>query len=144
MSARKDVTQKVKELAKAARNGAYFVKRGYINWSSFPFEKYPRAIAILVDEENLFRDHTGFADARISLEIFTSIPDSDEDPQIDDGVLDELIDDARWIMESLEQSRNKQGDPIVFKMKRNTSSVVESHDATLMVQGIVAIIQVTY
>ena len=90
------------------------------------------------------RDHRGFADARISMEIFTRIPDTDQEPQIDDGLLDELIDDARWIVEQLEQSKNKAGDPIVFKLPKNTSSLVESHDATLMVQGIVAIIRVTY
>lgn len=144
MSARKDVTDKIKALAKSVRNSAYFVKRGYINWATFDFTSYPRAISILVDEERLLRDTKGFADARISLEIFTKIPPSTDPPQIDDGVLDELIDDARWIVEQLEQARNAQGDPVVFKISRNTSALVESHDATLEVQGIVAIIRVTY
>jgi len=133
----------VRSLCEQVRNGAYFVKRGYINWSTFPFDKHERAIAILVDEESLEPSEKGFAEARLSFEIFTSIPES-ENPQIDDGILEELIIDARWIVSKLVQARNRQDDPIIYAYKKNTSSIVESHDATLMVQGIVAIIRVTY
>jgi len=134
----------MKQFAKQARNGAYFVKRGFINWAEFDFETNKRAISILVDEEGLFPDKRGMENARISMEIFTSISKSTEPVMIDDGVMDELIEDARWIVNQLEQAKNKQGENVALKIDKHASNLVESHDATLGVQGIVAIIRVTY
>lgn len=135
----------IKDLCKEVRGGAYYVKRGVIDWRSHDFDQIPKAIAIGADEFPLFGrgDGNGFKDADLSLEVFTKLPKTGDPVGIDDGLLDELMDDMWWVITELLKKR--QGDfPVVFNVVKARVKAVESHDVTLGVQGIVVFLPVSY
>lgn len=78
-------------------SGAYEVRRGRINWLKFPFDKYPRAISIMIPEEDLTVEPT---QATVSLEMMARMPDHSQD-SVDDEILDQMRQDAWDIMKSL-------------------------------------------
>jgi hypothetical protein len=146
MSARKDLLLTLKDAAKAVRNQSYFVKRGVINWASFNFGKYPLACSIQMDESTLLFPGLGMNEAKVTMEMFTYLPDmaSDESAEIDDQAMDNLVEDAAAIIDVLLLKKNTEGDPVVFKIDRTTSRIVEAHDTASKVQGVVVMLDVTY
>lgn len=142
-SPRKVALDTVKALAKKVRSGAYFVKRGAINWTTWDFEKHPRAISIQLDRVTLFKVN-GMNDGVITLEMFSRMSSKEVPPEIDDGVMDELLEDAEAIFLGLMSAEDKQGDSVVTKLEQDSTEVVESHDTSLRVQGIVVTVPVTF
>lgn len=144
--------QALREEAGKLRNGAYYAKRGAINWVTFPFEKYGRAIAIMMDDADLFRKRqSGFKGGSISIEIFAAMPEvKDEDRvEIDDTLMDEIIEDAEGLVSYLETARvtvtTSDGTvPVAYKVDSDAASYLEAHDASMKVQGIVVQFSVTF
>lgn len=133
----------LKELCKKLRGGSYFVKRGPINWAEFPFEKYPRAIAILVDDQT-FISSTGIQKASMSIEVAGSMPSPKDNPEVDDGLLDEFFEDVSLVLLSLREAKQGRGeDPVVFDVTADATAT-EFHDSTLKVQGIMVFFRVQY
>lgn len=140
-SARKVTMDRLRALCEEVRGGVYFVKRGPIDWSSHNYDENQRAISILLDDHSFLKD---INDASISLEFGGQMLRPDERPDMDDGLLDEMIDDAEWIIRSLIGSTNSQGDNIILQAKIKDARIVEFHDAQLRVQGIVAFFEVNF
>ena len=136
MSSRAVFLQKLKAECEAARNGRYFVKRGVINWSTFPFDTHPFAIALVVDDFS-FADDNGFQEMRVSLEVAARMPDDLEQPEIDDGLLDELTEDAERALQLVIKALDANQDAVVLRFDARTSRGVEFHDTALRVQGVV-------
>ena len=141
---RREMVDRWRELAEQIRNGIYFVKRGAINWTTFPFVDRTGGIALMIDDGTLFRNTMGMKDARCSMEMFRAMPEDEEEPQVDDGLMDELLDDAETILLDLLKSTDSNGDPILFKIDRDTVRFVEAHDTSIKVQGIVVTFNLTY
>lgn len=133
-SPRHVLLETIKTAAKKVRNGAYFVKRGPIDFIAFPFAKYPRAIAVSVDSQT-FLPPNGLYDAELSLTFAAEIPENPEDPGIDDGLMDQFTDDAEVIAHSLPSSVDIQGDAVALKVVGR--SVEEFHDLDMRVQGVI-------
>ena len=138
-SPRNSMMTTIRNSAEVLRNSSYFVKRGAINWATFPFEEHSKAIAILIDDMSLLGSTTGVGgskDGKISLEIAARMPDEKDHPSIDDGLMDDLIEDAETIVKDLIAA--KDGDyPIVFHIDKASARVIEWHDAEVKVQGVV-------
>jgi len=123
------------------RGGSYYVKRGAISWPSFDFERRPRAVAIMADELLFLRAE---APMDVSFEVAASMPGPTEDPQIDEGLIDELADDTEWVVRKLIEAVDTQGDCVALRVAEQDARIIEWHDPTIRVQGIVAFFQVTF
>ena len=136
----------MKAKARTVRNGRYFVKRGAIDWTSHDFASKPFALSLQIDDGSLLRTASvrGMKSARISMEMFAPLPKAQDVPEIDDGLLDELIDDAEAIVLDLVMARDSSDDPIVFRVDETGARFVEAHDISLLVQGIVVTFNVQY
>lgn len=145
-SSRRVMLDRWKELAKEMRNGSYFVKRGAINWTTFPFGDEGAGIALMVDDGSLLRTqrNLGMKPARCSMEIFHRLPDEQESPEIDDGLMDQILDDAEWLIIELMKSRTAANDPVVFRIDENSVRFVEAHDIEIKVQGVVVTFNLEY
>lgn len=141
-SPRRVMLDTLKQICKDTRNGKYFVKRGAINWMSHDFAKMPEAISIQLDRVSLFKQ-SGINDGIITLEMFASMKTVKEVPEIEDEVMDQLLEDAEEIFTKLMQAEDG-GDAIVLKMEQDSTEVVESHDVSLRVQGIVVSVPVSF
>lgn len=129
------IVQTVLELWREERNGRYFVYRGAINWSKFPFEERPYAVAVLLDESPLLRDH---GDMRMSFEIFTRIKPDPLKPGIDDLTLDDLREDCQNVLAAL-RGRKRPNEDEKLVLGIFASPAVEAHDVDKMgVEGIIA------
>jgi hypothetical protein len=135
--------EKIRDLASKVRNGSYFVKRGPIDWAAFPFSDYPRAIAIMIDSAT-FVKMSGQNEAQVALEMFLAVPESSARPQIDDGLMDELIADAESIVLELMRAKDSADFPVVFRLSQETASFVEAHDMDMGVQGIIVNFTIVY
>lgn len=135
---RSDVSQAIREAAAKLRGGVYFVKRGFINWAAHPFDRRgPRAIAVMFTEAELIGSTwAGLQDATLRLELGVAIPDAADPPEIDDGVLDELYEDAVLLLHALEQSGLAANAPAITKLDWKGATFVEFHDPDERVQGI--------
>lgn len=143
MSARKVVADTLKVLCKRQRGRRYFVKRGVIEWATFDFGAHPRAIGIMFDEIEILRE-SGMYDAQVTLEMGVALPSAQEPVEVDDGLLDELIEDAEEILKALQQAANGSTEPVIFKLATQTARVREWHDVDLRVQGVVASVTIGY
>jgi len=115
------------------RNSTYFVKRGPILWAEFPFETRPKAASILIDDYTLFRDINA---ARVSFEVGARMP-SGREPQVDDGLLEELTDDCRWVLRQLVKATDPVGNQIVLRFEHSSARIREWHDPDMKVQGVI-------
>jgi hypothetical protein len=134
VSARKNIMDALVFYAKAVRNKRYHVKRGAIAWEDHDFDGREFAIAVMVDDCTILNPR-GMNEAKIGIEIATKMPGTTEDPQIDDGTLDLLIEDAEFILENTKRKQDSQGDNVLLKL--TGANVTEFHDAAIRVQGIV-------
>lgn len=124
-------------LAKTVRNGRYHARRGAVNWAAFDFDAHPHAIAVVFDEVSLFPDARAMFRIDATLEIFTRFGGEDAPPSIDDAAMDELHEDARWILEQLFTRPAQDGDRAALGMSTINVKAVETHDADLRVQGLI-------
>lgn len=138
------LTQTLKSLACQVRNSSYFVRRGAINWATFPFSRYPRAISIIIDDSSIFGPVKGaFDTANISLEMFTHLADIEEPMDLNDELMEELREDAAWILQTLMSAKDTSDNCVIYKLDRETR-VIEASDSNLKVQGIVVTSSVTF
>ena len=143
MGARKVFFDKVKTHAKEVRNGRYFVKRGVINWATFPFTNHAFAMSLLCDDTS-FMKVNGVQDMSFSIEAATSIPDSTAQPEIDDGVMDSMIEDVETILNQVRADLDSHSNSIALMVDTESARIVEFHDSALRVQGIVATLIVKF
>lgn len=130
---------KLKELwEQKTENGRYYVRRGPINFASFQFDRFPRAVAIICDDSSLPlpQEQFPFQGARISFEIGMSMPD-EASGSIDDEAIDALRDDCTDILLQLLEATDTEGDNIVLRIDLGQARVIEWHDADRNLQGVI-------
>lgn len=131
----------IRRLATEVRGGAYFVKRGPIDWSSFPFTKHERALAIMVDEQTLFQS---INTATVTLEVAGQLSNPEDQPELNDGLMDEFTEDLEWIARSLMNSTDDQGDSVITGLNLKDATAIEFHDPQFGVQGMILNFNITY
>ena len=131
-TARKVLIQNLKDACKQARNSRYYVKRGPIVWPSFNFEVRPYAISIGMDEFSMMRD---INEGGIRMEFAASMDSEAE--EVDEDLMEEFIDDAHWIIRTVIDARNSQGDSVVLRLNLEEVSGFEFFDVRLGIQGVI-------
>ncbi len=129
VDARIDALDKLKGLFKAQDNGRYFVRRGVIDWSSFPFTDHPWAVAIQIDQGTI-ETETGFQQYTIGVEMFTQIPGL----EVQEDIEAKMIQDVRIILQKWKTLKNERGDNIICKVYPHIV-FQEVYDIDLNVQG---------
>ena len=138
-SAYMTVIDTMREACEGLRGRSYYVRRGAINWTSFPFDKNPKAIAIMVDEATLLRQMN---DLRVTLEFACSLP---EDPaMVSDALLDEFMEDFQRFSEILVKAMDSNGDAVIHSLDQSGVIAVEFSDSSLQVQGLSVSFRVSY
>lgn len=129
----RNMAEYLREQWRAVRGGTYFVKRGPILWADFDFEAQPRAVAILIDDHTFLRD---INDANVAFELGARMP-SGREPEVDDGLLEELTDDAKWVIRQLVKGTDSVGDAVVLRLEHQSARIREWHDPDMKVQGVI-------
>lgn len=143
MSARSNFIKTIRASAEARGNKRYFVKRGVINWATFNFASHQFAMSMLIEDTTFMRVN-GMQEMTFSLEAATVIPDSTEQPEIDDGIIDILIEDMEAIFAEARVKVDAHGDSVALGVDTESARIVEFHDSALRVQGIIATVIVKY
>ena len=131
---------KLRELWAERAPTAYRVRRGAVNWSAFDFKQHPRGVAIILEESPLL-PQPGNNRATIGFEVFAAMH-TGEAENLDDGVLEELRDDARaviggiaeWVVDGRPQC----------DVDLNSAVVDEAYDLRRGVQGILVSFDVLF
>lgn len=145
-SPRGNVLNLAKQLWLSIRSNSYkFVHRGPVNWATFPFEQYPRAVAILCDEADIFAtsEQAGTTNMLMAFEIFAKLPE-DISKELDDHLLDEFFLDTQKVLRDMISAKDPSDTPIVMRIPKNGARAVETHDANLGVQGLIVNIRLDY
>lgn len=136
-------------LLRRVRGGIYEAQRGPINWLTYDFADKRRAAALGIADSPLFPVHGGGfskSPATVVFDLYAPLPDEKEgvrDP--DDGTLDEMYIDARYIVRGLIQAKDaKNGDSIVFGIPEERVTIVEVFDAEVRIQGVKVVFPVHY
>lgn len=144
LNPRAEAFQTLVDLWRKVRSGAYvYVKRGAVNWATFVFEKYPRAVTIVQDECSLLKS-AGNREAAVTFEIMAKIPpkpanDPDRDIiEINDELQDEMILDAEKVLQhfQLKKSSVDSDFSVAYKVITENTVITEVHDPVIAVQGI--------
>jgi len=120
----------LKDISKKARNGAYFVKRGAVEWEIFPFPTFPLAISIQVSERTVGQEINKLDCA---MEFGAPIPGKDEHPGIDDELMDRFDEDYEAIIAAWRKAADEAGN---FVLAFAFGRAEEFHDADYRVQGV--------
>jgi hypothetical protein len=145
-SSRSKLTKFLQDQFLLVSNSRYkFVKRGPVDWRNFPFDQYERAVSILVDRNTFQSDARGMNTMDLAIEMFAKLPSEVDPANIDDGLMDDFYEDAQHVMKLADEFKEKikhEEYPLLFR--RDQGVAVESHDATLKVQGLIVNMTVTY
>lgn len=133
MSTRAEVMDRLAAIARTVRGGAYWVHRGPVNWTAFPWVTHKRAMALMMEERTLTGKQMEKGVLRI--EAFAALPRKDDDPSIDDGLLDTLDTDVEWVVVEFTKAKFANSDNLAH-VNRSGSTVEEFFDPELGIQGI--------
>lgn len=133
----------IKSLARAERSGAYFVKRGPIDWAIFPWHRYPRGIAIMMADAS-FAPPDSMHTATFLLSAGAKLAEEKEIPEIDDGLQVELIRDLESVVYGLAPMKDSRGDTLAYRAESLTWNIRGWHDASIHAQGVNAQFTLTF
>lgn len=140
ISRRKLILDKLEELCKVKRTHLYEVRRGIVDWPSFPFDRFPNVISIMTDETSFLREvNTG----AFTLEIMSRLPKG-VDQSAD--VNDKFLTDAAEIFEELEMvgANNGDGDSLILRVDRTKDIAIQVAEPFLGIQGLIATTFIEY
>lgn len=139
---RVDVVKAFVKYASEVSRGEYFVKRGAVNWATFPFDEKGKAIAVMIDDTTFMAPNKGFDFMNLSLEVADRMPDGTQ-PAIDDNLYEQMRVDIEWILARVIQETNSKGDNVIMRVDRN-ARLIEFHDVDRRVQGVVVTLNLTF
>ena len=143
LSPKRGILENMKLFWEEVSGNIYFAKRGPIDFTTYDFNKKPRACAIMVDNYVLRgNESSGKSDMDMSFEIFTSIDDRIDPAQLQDTTLEDLEDDVNEVFDRLVEAKYPGGDNLVFSLSKVNS--VEAHDIHFRLQGIVVTFSVEF
>lgn len=133
----------VDELA-AARDGAYYVRFGTIDWSAWSQEQTgkSRAISVVVEEQNLFEDPSIANSFEASISIDAKAITSEEGT--DANLYSEMRNDIRNALIRLARKK-VNGHSVIKALNRSGQSTIFAHvDPTNELQGVNVMFDVVY
>jgi hypothetical protein len=137
----------LKTEAEKLRDGAYFVKRGIVNWPVFFGSDGSRdqGIAVMMDEGGLFEDpsQANTVSSLITLEMFAKT-NTEVNQGLDDALLDCLIEDGKFLVQSVITKNSGKTNQIAYRVERSSARFTELHDLDRGVQGIIINFRVNY
>ncbi len=145
-SQRTNVLSQIVSLCNKVGDGAYFVRRGAINWSEFDFSQHRAGISILTPEFTLLGRE--FNSMVITLEICQKILSTDRSYDLADGLTDldieGLVEDARVVIVDLSTSRDASGNPYILRIVDNKIDGQELANLDFSIQGVNITFSVEY
>lgn len=136
---RQEFFDELRSFARGVRSGAYFEKRGPIDWAAHPFSTHSRAIAVMT-ASGPFAPAGGETILTVVLQAAARIGVLTDGQQIDDGLQGELVDDLEEIAYHVidGDTKNSVGDRLCFPWNQGEWTQHGFHDTTIQVQGITA------
>lgn len=117
------------------------VHRGAVDWTNYPFDEFPRALCVLIDDTTLFQPDGGFDNMNLSIEVACRMPESPIGP--DDNLFEDIRSELQRIILVLLSAADSEGDALVVKADQS-ARLVEFHDTQLQVQGVAVTLNLTY
>lgn len=136
-----------RDTARGLRGGAYYVRRGVINWNTYfaNVDAVP-AIAIVADQGSLLPIPGRPAltqEGQITFEMFARVQEKDTKENMDEELIDCFIEDARYLLGKAIKDINSSG-RIAFRIPASAASFTERHDLDKGVQGILVTFTINY
>ncbi len=129
-----------------AGGGKYEIRRGPVNWTSWPFEKHPRGASIVVaDAAMFFPPESPGREATLHIDLCMALRDwSDPNPaQADDGAVNELFNHARMALQLLSK-RQRAGESALFSVNLASARFQELTDDQFTIVVARTTVQVTF
>lgn len=138
-SARRNVISAFKDAAAVVHNGRYRVKRGFVNYATFPYDKHPYALAVRIAQEAFIAtaqqaESTATHAMEMELEFTKLLADQSEDPSVDEDFLDECYEDAQEIVRQVMKRKDVVGDDVAVHVIGREADPMLSLD--LGIQGL--------
>lgn len=121
----------------------YFFKRGPVDYTAWPYERFPWIMSMQIDESEMFKEITN---AVLTFELSTVLADApgdDEVMSIDDGIQDEMRGHIYFLITEMRKLVSANGDPLVVGMTFN-QPLVEFHDSSSRMQGVSYTFSISY
>jgi hypothetical protein len=125
------VFEAVKAAAASVRSGRYYVRRGVIDYATFPWDQKPYTIAILEADVPL-EERAGPDTATFVMELMTDIPEG-TDLTNDDKVIYDIRTDARDILRAVRQAAINSNRRVIDRISKSRFSI--AYDQIMRVQG---------
>lgn len=129
----------IRETWKTVGDGAYYFKRGPINYATWPYESWARTVSVQIDERSIMRK---FTEAQMTFELSARLSDAPDGDghSLDDGLLDEMTADLVAVLRSLARQKypGQSRDSLFASLGAEQGTVLEFYDmdAVRPVQGI--------
>lgn len=144
-----NVATKVVDLIKEVSNNRYNkVVRGHLNWSDFPFDRYPWGAAVIVDQATLLRRRNT---ATLTIELMTQLAMSVD--EVNDDLMDKMRSDAVVVWSKLNDltrigttqlDPTDDGLPVLYRVDNTSDAVMEMSDVSEKIQGISATVTIEF
>ena len=143
-TSRRNLSESLRTLWLEVRDGVYYVRRGHIEWPGWRFDVQERAVAIKIPNETMFpiQAEKGAHRARVRFEVFSRL-DEDPDREVNEKLMDEIRQDVREVVNRLLALREGNA-PVVFRVFKETASLIEDYNSEAWIQGVVAEFDVAY
>ena len=149
-SIRTRILKKLVDLCRAERAGAYYVRRGPINWAEFPWGRHAQGIAIITPEFTIMQPIR--QEMTIQMEVAQSMPDEkvDEDESVgggfNDNEIEGLVFDTEQILRQFMESKDTlvTTDDLLLNLDILNVEVQEMSSADFSIQGIVVTFTIQY
>ena len=149
-SIRTRILKKLVDLCRAERAGAYYVRRGPINWAEFSWDRHAQAMAIITPEFTIMQPIR--QEMTIQMEVAQSMPDEkvDEDESVgggfNDNEIEGLVFDTEQILRQFMESKDTlvTTDDLLLNLDILNVEVQEMSSADFSIQGIVVTFTIQY
>lgn len=127
--------------------GRYYVKRGPVMWASFHRDACPspdgngRAVGITIDDSTIFGSESGRIgdEAIVSFSIGREI----DNTRLDEGI-DEMVEDARHVLQRLRLEEASDGDPLLIGSGMDSATAAEWESQDFGLCGVRIVFTVTF
>ena len=149
-SIRTRILKKLVGLCQAERAGAYYVRRGPINWAEFAWSRHAQAIAIITPEFTIMQPIR--QEMTVQMEVAQSMPDEkviETNPDtggFNDNEIEGMVFDVEQILRQFMQSKDSllPTDDLLLNLDILNVEVQEMSSADFSVQGIVVTFTIQY
>lgn len=151
-SVRTRMLDRLVNICKAERGGAYYVRRGPINWAEFPWHRHSQAISILTPEFTILQPVR--QQMNVTMDLVQKMPmesmimdsETEETHGFDDNEIEGLVFDGEQILRQFMESTDPlfPSDTLVLNLDLLNVDVTEMTNTDFSIQGIMISFTVQY